>query len=269
MLPVVYRTRHWTPGQSSRWVGVRLEQAVGASPSASIDRTCWRWRSISMSTSICFGTITFAGRRSITAHSGRRRRRASRDCRDRGNRCWWPRVSSPPSTDSTWRPFWSRRGSVRSSAASPAGSSASRPVARCSRPPGRCCRFRENAVRRGDEVFERVPVLAIILAPGAGGRNPSCLPRLYLTVNFLSAVVWAVGIGLGSLLRRAARARCGQRPGMGARSCARDARDRGGRRRRSAAAPGRRRRRRDADGAATGSGPPTTPRGTAPPAARH
>jgi membrane protein DedA with SNARE-associated domain len=64
--------------------------------------------------------------------------------------------------------------------------------------PGPLLRFRQKAVRRGDEVFARVPVLAIILAPAPVAGIHRVPARLYLTVNFVSAVVWAVGIGLGS-----------------------------------------------------------------------
>ncbi len=64
--------------------------------------------------------------------------------------------------------------------------------------PGPLLRFRQAAIERGDEVFGRMPVLAIILAPAPVAGIHRVRPRLYLTVNFVSAVVWAVGIGLGS-----------------------------------------------------------------------
>jgi membrane protein DedA with SNARE-associated domain len=64
--------------------------------------------------------------------------------------------------------------------------------------PGPLHRFRVRAVERGDEVFQRVPVMAIIVAPTwvAGiNRSPA---RVYLPVNALSALVWAAGIGFGA-----------------------------------------------------------------------
>jgi membrane protein DedA with SNARE-associated domain len=133
--------------------------------------------------------------------------------------------------------------------------------------PGPLLRLRQSAIARGDEVFARVPVVAIILAPAPVAGIHRVRPRLYLTVNFLSSVVWAVGIGLGAYYagppvldvvgdlgwvlggalvvlvvavagialwrRRVRRGRAGPRDGS------------------------------------TGSSPPTTPRGTAPPAAQH
>lgn len=60
--------------------------------------------------------------------------------------------------------------------------------------------MRVNAVHRGEEVFARHPVLAIYLTPSwvAGIHRPPA--SVYLIVNALSAVLWAVGIGLAAYL---------------------------------------------------------------------
>ncbi len=64
--------------------------------------------------------------------------------------------------------------------------------------PGPIHRFRVRAVERGDEVFQRLPVMAIILTPAwAAGINRSPA-RVYLPVNALSAFVWAAAIGFGA-----------------------------------------------------------------------
>lgn len=57
---------------------------------------------------------------------------------------------------------------------------------------------RVRAVKRGEQVFARHPVLAIYLTPSwvAGINRPR--PTTYLIVNTLSCVVWAAGIGLGA-----------------------------------------------------------------------
>lgn len=57
---------------------------------------------------------------------------------------------------------------------------------------------RLRAVKRGEQVFARHPVLAIYLTPSwvAGINRPR--PSTYLIVNTLSCVVWAAGIGLGA-----------------------------------------------------------------------
>lgn len=57
---------------------------------------------------------------------------------------------------------------------------------------------RTKALARGDAIFTRHPVLAIILTPPwiAGIHRVSA--GIYLTTNALSAVLWAVGIGLGA-----------------------------------------------------------------------
>lgn len=59
-------------------------------------------------------------------------------------------------------------------------------------------KLRLKAVARGDEVFTRFPVLAILLAPSWVAGIHGVRPRLFLPVNALSAVLWACGIGLGA-----------------------------------------------------------------------
>lgn len=61
-------------------------------------------------------------------------------------------------------------------------------------------RLRLAAVKRGDEVFTRIPVVAIVLAPSWVAGIHGVRARLFLPVNAASAVLWAVGIGLGSYL---------------------------------------------------------------------
>ncbi len=59
-------------------------------------------------------------------------------------------------------------------------------------------RHRLAMLRKGDEVFEKHPVLAIFLTPApiAGIHRPRT--GVYLLVTVLTAAGWAVGIGLGS-----------------------------------------------------------------------
>jgi membrane protein DedA with SNARE-associated domain len=64
--------------------------------------------------------------------------------------------------------------------------------------PGPLLSARLWAVRRGDAVFERYTVAAILIAPSwAAGINR--VPALtYNVVNLVSAAVWAAGLGLGA-----------------------------------------------------------------------
>jgi membrane protein DedA with SNARE-associated domain len=64
--------------------------------------------------------------------------------------------------------------------------------------PGPLRRLRIRAVDRGDEVFDRYPVMAIILTPAWVAGIHRVAPTVYLITNALTAVVWAGGIGLGS-----------------------------------------------------------------------
>jgi membrane protein DedA with SNARE-associated domain len=59
-------------------------------------------------------------------------------------------------------------------------------------------KLRLKAVERGEEVFERLTVIAILLAPSwvAGIHRAGAV--VYLITNAVSAAVWAVGIGLGA-----------------------------------------------------------------------
>lgn len=64
--------------------------------------------------------------------------------------------------------------------------------------PGPLRRLRLKAVERGEEVFERLTVIAILLAPSwvAGIHRAGAV--VYLITNAVSAAVWTVGIGLGA-----------------------------------------------------------------------
>ena len=64
--------------------------------------------------------------------------------------------------------------------------------------PGPLRGLRLRAVERGEEVFERLTVIAILLAPSwvAGIHRAGTV--IYLVTNAISAGVWAVGIGLGA-----------------------------------------------------------------------
>ncbi|HYB25551.1 MAG TPA: hypothetical protein VEF89_02940 [Solirubrobacteraceae bacterium] len=64
--------------------------------------------------------------------------------------------------------------------------------------PGPLLKLRLRAVERGEEVFQRWTVTAIILTPAwvAGIHRVNTV--IYLVVNEMTAVIWAVGIGLGA-----------------------------------------------------------------------
>jgi membrane protein DedA with SNARE-associated domain len=64
--------------------------------------------------------------------------------------------------------------------------------------PGPLRRLRLRAVERGDEVFERYPVIAIIVCPTWVAGIDRVGPVLFNVVDVLSALIWAVGIGLGA-----------------------------------------------------------------------
>jgi membrane protein DedA with SNARE-associated domain len=66
--------------------------------------------------------------------------------------------------------------------------------------PGPFQRTRLKAVERGDEIFGRVPVLAVVLTPSWIAGIHRVKPTVYLITNALSAALWAVGIGLGAYL---------------------------------------------------------------------
>lgn len=64
--------------------------------------------------------------------------------------------------------------------------------------PGPLRRLRLRAVERGEEVFQRLTVIAILLAPSWVAGIHRVGPVIYNVTNLLSAVVWAVGIGLAA-----------------------------------------------------------------------
>jgi membrane protein DedA with SNARE-associated domain len=66
--------------------------------------------------------------------------------------------------------------------------------------PGPLQWLRIKTVQRGEEIFDRHPVLAILMTPSfvAGvHRVPS---RVYQPINVISALAWAAGIGVGGYL---------------------------------------------------------------------
>ena len=64
--------------------------------------------------------------------------------------------------------------------------------------PGPVRHWRIKAVERGDEVFRRLTVIAILLAPSWVSGIHRAGTVVYLVTNALSAAAWAVGIGLGA-----------------------------------------------------------------------
>jgi membrane protein DedA with SNARE-associated domain len=64
--------------------------------------------------------------------------------------------------------------------------------------PGPLHRLRLNAVARGEDVFQRLTVIAILLAPSWISGIHRVGTVVYTITNALSAVTWAVGIGLAA-----------------------------------------------------------------------
>lgn len=64
--------------------------------------------------------------------------------------------------------------------------------------PGPLRRLRLKAVERGEEVFARLTVIAILLTPAWVAGIHRTGTAVYLITNTVSSVVWAVGIGLGA-----------------------------------------------------------------------
>jgi membrane protein DedA with SNARE-associated domain len=64
--------------------------------------------------------------------------------------------------------------------------------------PGPLRGVRLKAVERGEEVFERLTVVAILLAPSWVAGIHRAGPVIYNVTNLVTAVVWSVGIGLGA-----------------------------------------------------------------------
>ena len=64
--------------------------------------------------------------------------------------------------------------------------------------PGPLRKLRLKAVERGEEVFERFTIIAILLTPAwvAGIHRVGTV--IYLVTNEVTALLWAVGIGLGA-----------------------------------------------------------------------
>lgn len=61
-------------------------------------------------------------------------------------------------------------------------------------------RARRRALARGEEVFGRWPVLAILLTPSWIPGILRVRARIFLATNAFGAVLWSVGIGLGAFL---------------------------------------------------------------------
>lgn len=64
--------------------------------------------------------------------------------------------------------------------------------------PGPLLRLRLRTLERGEEVFARHPVIAILLTPAPIAGIHRVRPMVFLAVNTASALAWALGIGLGS-----------------------------------------------------------------------
>jgi membrane protein DedA with SNARE-associated domain len=64
--------------------------------------------------------------------------------------------------------------------------------------PGPLRRARMVAVARGDEVFERHPVIAILLTPAFVAGIHRVRTDVYMILNLVGAAVWAAGIGLAA-----------------------------------------------------------------------
>jgi membrane protein DedA with SNARE-associated domain len=61
-------------------------------------------------------------------------------------------------------------------------------------------RLRLRALERGEDVFRRAPVLAVLLTPSWVAGIHRARMVLYLPVNALGAAAWAGGIGFGAYL---------------------------------------------------------------------
>lgn len=59
-------------------------------------------------------------------------------------------------------------------------------------------RLRLRALKRGDRIFERHPVFAIILTPAWVAGIHGVRSRVYQPLNALSAAMWAVGVGVSA-----------------------------------------------------------------------
>ena len=63
---------------------------------------------------------------------------------------------------------------------------------------GPLLRFRLRALSRGDEIFDRYPVLAIVLTPSWIAGIHHVNTGVYQITNVVTAFIWAVGIGLAA-----------------------------------------------------------------------
>ena len=66
--------------------------------------------------------------------------------------------------------------------------------------PGPLRWLRIRTVKRGEEIFARHPVIAILLTPSFVAGVNRVRSRVYQPINVISAAVWAVGIGVGGYL---------------------------------------------------------------------
>jgi membrane protein DedA with SNARE-associated domain len=64
--------------------------------------------------------------------------------------------------------------------------------------PGPLRRVRIKAVERGEEVFERLTIIAILLTPAWVAGIHRAGITVYMITNLVSAAVWAVGIGVAA-----------------------------------------------------------------------
>lgn len=64
--------------------------------------------------------------------------------------------------------------------------------------PGPLARIRRRAMARGEQIFHRYAMVAILLAPSWVAGIHGVRARLYLPVNALGAALWAAGIGLAA-----------------------------------------------------------------------
>ena len=66
--------------------------------------------------------------------------------------------------------------------------------------PGPLRRARVHAAERGEEIFARRPVAAIMLTPSWVAGINRARPGVYLVTNAISAALWAAGIGTAAYL---------------------------------------------------------------------
>ena len=93
--------------------------------------------------------------------------------------------------------------------------------------PGPLLKLRLKAVERGEEVFERWTVTAIILTPAWVAGIHRVHTWIYLITNEVTALVWAVGIGLAAYYAGPPGPRLGERSRLGERGRHRSPRRRG------------------------------------------